>query len=245
MCTVAELLTTLHAMDAGKETRAMRECMRDTYEAQKVFTEYVAKFSVVPRRDPNGIWARAGTYDLGELPVYMPLHVPFVVWEISTKEKGVLLQSEYTLTSVGEYEAPHWVHWSSELGTVFDRWFQGKPQKASVVLGTEKATRMAMIRAMIHKNSHLQPRHFLCCLMRRVKIRRSREGGVVVDTPVETKPTFVWCDYVQNNELRYFEDGSETFPFHMKRWMRVDRKDGPWAHFPFIVPSEHWILDKG
>ena len=239
-------MSTLHALDAGKDTKLLNECMHTAYASQKLFREYVSRFSVVPRRDPNGVWMRAGAfYGLGKTPVYMPLHTPFTVWEISTKETGVVLQCEYVLQSVGKYEVPHWVHFTSDLGFVFDRWFQSKFYQPSVSLGTPREVEKVMARAMIRNTTFLQPQDFLCCLTRQVKLKRRRSRGVDEDMYVSAAPKYIWCDYVQNTQLDYFEDGSETFPFHNKTWITVEQNTSSWAHFPFLVPKRHWILDVG
>ena len=241
MCSVAELVRTLRALDAGKETKAIRECMQDVYYTQQLLRQYVAHYPVCRRTNRDGMWVTMATLGRAETPVFMPVGVPFSVWESSEGRPHVEL-NEYTLVSLSEFQVPGWVHESIDLGEIFERWFAGAPAELSPSLGNTALVMHTLRCGLKFDGKPLEPRHFLCTMLRRLKCVKTRVNGKVQCVSVQAKAQYVMCLPKQNSKLNFFEDGSRAFPFTMLRWLKVDRKGGPWEPYPLMLPPGHTAL---
>ena len=96
MCSVSELVRTLRALDAGRETKAVRECMADFYCTQQLLRDYVAHYPVLRRSKRDGVWVKMSTLGRADAPIFVPVNVPFSVWEKSASRPH-LEMNEYTL----------------------------------------------------------------------------------------------------------------------------------------------------
>jgi hypothetical protein len=243
MCSVAELVHTLRALDAGKETKAIRECMQDVYYTQQLLRQYVAHYPVCRRTNRGGMWVTMSTLGSAETPVYMPVGVPFSVWESSEGRPHVEM-NEYTLVYMSEFEVPGWVHESSDLGDIFERWFAGAPAETSATLGKGTFALHTLRIGLKFGGESLEPRHFLCVVLRRLKCVKTRVNGKVQCVSVKAKAEHVWFSPKQNRKFNFFQDGSQTFPFIMSSWLKVDRKGGPWEPYPLMLPPGHAALSE-
>jgi len=241
MCSVGELVRTLRALDAGRETAAIGACVADVYSAQQEWREYLAHHPVRRRENRGGVWVSMFGMGLCETPLFMPLGVPFKVCESSATEP-VVEMVEYTLTYVSEYEVPEWVHDSVDLGTTFERWFVGKPPVGSATLGPKELARNALARGMQQDGNPLTHKDFVCTMLRKPLAAKMRVNGVVQDVAVVGKTQYVWCDLKQNDHYGMFEEGSWNSPFVMRRWMKVDHRGGPWEKYPLMLPPGHHVL---
>ncbi len=241
MCSVTELVHTLRALDAGKETKAIREYMKDVYYTQQLLRQHVAHYPVRRRANRDGVWVAMSTLGRAETPLFMPLNVPFCVWESSEGRPHVEM-NEYTLVYMSEFEVPGWVHESSDLGEIFERWFAGAPAEMSASLGKATLASHTLRIGLKFGGESLEPRHFLCTMLRRLKCVKTRVNGKVQCVSVEAKAEYVWCSPKRNRKLDFFQDGSEAFPFTMSRWLKADRKGGPWEAYPLMLPPGHAAL---
>jgi len=243
MCSVTELVHTLRALDAGKETEAIRQCLHDVYHRQQLLRQRVAHYPVRRRAKRDGVWVTMSTLGRAEVPLYMPVGVPFSVWESSQGRPHVEM-NEYTLVYVSEFEVPSWVHESTDLGEIFERWFAGAPAEMSASLGKGALALHTLRIGLKFGGESLEPRHFLCTMLRRLKCVKTRVNGKVQCVPVEAKAEYVWCSPKQNHKLNFFQDGSQAFPFTMSRWLKADRKGGPWEAYPLMLPPGHAALGE-
>lgn len=237
MCSVRELLRTLRALDTGKDTKPLRECMADIYSEQRLLREYVAHYPIHRRANRGGVWVRMFSLGLAETPIFIPLGVPFVVWEKSETQTHIEM-NEYTLVHVSEFEVPSWVHDSIDLGKIFENWFASAPTEASAALGDSTLVENTLRRGLKSDTGQpLYPRHFLCSMLRKPKCVKRRVNGLVEKVPVAENQQYVCCVLKQNPKYNFFEDGSETFPFTVSRWLKVDQKGGPWEKYPLMLPG--------
>ena len=244
MCSVSELVRTLRALDAGRETKAVRECMADIYCTQQLLRDYVAHYPVLRRSKRDGVWVKMSTLGRADAPIFVPVNVPFSVWEKSASRPH-LEMNEYTLVFVSEFEVPSWVHESSELGRAFEDWFAGAPAETSAALGDSKLVANTLRRSLkSDAGKPLRPQHFLCTMLRKPKCARKRVGGVVQNVPITSKTQYAWCIPRQNPKHDFFEDGSETFPFTMPAWLKVDPRGGLWEKYPLLMPPGHPALGE-
>ena len=176
MCSVRELVQTLRALDAGKETKAIRDCLHDVYYTQQLLRQCVAQYSVRRRVQRGGVWVAMSTLGRADTPLFMPVGVPFTVWESSEGRPHVEM-NEYTLVGVSEFKVPEWVHMSSELGEVFDRWYAGEPAEMSASLGDAALTWHSLRTGLKHDGKALKPGHFSCTMLRRLKCVKTRVNG--------------------------------------------------------------------
>lgn len=241
MCSVRELVHTLRALDAGKETRAIRDCVKDVYYTQQLLRQYVAHYTVRRRTEREGVWVSMSTLGRADTPVFMRLGVPFSVWESSQGRPHVEM-NEYTLVYVSEFEVPGWVHESTDLGATFDRWYAGAPAEMTASLGDATLASHSLRTGLKHDGAALEPRHFLCTMLRRLKCVKTRVNGKARCVSVRAKAQYVRCSPKQNHKLHFFEDGSRASPFTMPRWLKVDRKGGPWEAYPLLLPPGHPAL---
>lgn len=241
MCSVRELVHTLRALDAGKETKAIRDCMEDVYCAQQKLRQCVAHYPVCRRAKRDGVWVTMSSLGMAETPLFVPLGVPFSVWESTEGQPHVEL-NEYTLVYMSEFEVPGWVHESSDLGEIFERWFDGAPAEMSASLGKGALASHTLRCALKFDGEPLEPRHFLCTMLRRLKCVKTRVNGKVQCVSVKAKAQHAWCSPKQNRRLNFFQDGSQAYPFTMSRWLKVDRKGGLWEAHPLMLPPGHAAL---
>lgn len=245
MCSVHELMRTLRALDAGKETKAIRDCMKAMHEAQRQLRERVAHTPIRRRkrgdgRCGDGVWVSLTTLGNSESPVFMPLDVPFTVWERSTVCAGVEM-NEYKLVYVSDYEVPSWVHDSEELACAFERWCAGAPAEMSAALGDAALANNTMRRSLRHGDVELNARHFLCAMLRTPKCREVCMNGCVENVPVEAKPQYVWCTPKRNLQYHFLQDGTRVYPFSMSNWLKIDRKGDVWEPYPLVLPPQHVV----
>jgi len=236
---VSELVRTLRALDAGKETKAIRECMADVYSTHQLLRQYVAHYPVRRRAERAGVWVKLSTLGMADAPTFIPVDVPFTVWEKSATQPHVEM-NEYTLAFVSEFQIPSWVHESSDLGKAFENWFVGAPTETSAALGSATLVENTLRRGLKSPEGQpLLPRHFLCGMLRNPKCAKKRVNGIVQDVDVAAKSRYALCFPRQNYKYDFFEDGSETFPFTMCNWLKLDRKEGPWEKYPLMLPPGH------
>lgn len=251
MCSVQELTHTLRALDAGKETEAIRECMEDVYYTQQLLREFVAHHPVCRRGEAGhsaggeagGVWVTMSTLGGAETPLFMPLGAPFSVWEASESEPHVEM-NEYTLAYTSEYAVPAWVHESADFGEIFERWFAGAPAERSALLGSSTLAASALRRGLKCDGVALAPRHFLCVMLRKTVCVKTRVDKRLQRVPVRATVQRVGFTPRQNCKFNFFEDGSRAHPYVMSRWLKVDRKGGPWEAYPLFLPPGHAALSR-
>lgn len=245
MCSVSELVRTLRGFDTGKETKAVRECMKDIYYTQQLLRQYVAHYPICRRSKRDGVWVKMSTLGMADAPIFIPVNAPFTVWESSRTQPHVEM-NEYSLVFVGAFEVPPWVHESIDLGKAFEDWFYGAPAETSAALGDSALVANTLRRALkSNAGQPLRPEHFLCTMLRKPKCVKKRVNGRVENVPVAAAKTmYARCGPRQNYKHNFFEDGSKTFPFTMPTWLKVDPKGGPWERYPLLLPPGHPALGE-